>query len=121
MSTKRTTILVAAAAASILVGGCGIGDAQSQLRTAVDAQQPTLDQCYASALERSSDESGQMQVWLHVDKSSGTLKEVEVVDATVQDTQLKSCVEQALVGIQMDPPPKANLQVEYFIRFNPTS
>jgi hypothetical protein len=121
MSTKWTVILVTTAAAMLLAGCGDVGDSQGRLRTALEAQKPTLDQCYARALERDEGEAGQMQVWVHVNSQTGKLEEVEVVDATVQDGQLKSCVEQALVGVQLDPAPAVDLQVEYFLRFNPTS
>jgi hypothetical protein len=120
MMTTRNAILVALGAA-VLATGCGIGDAQSRLRSAVDAQKPAFDQCYATALERDEKEAGSLEMWVHVDKQTGQLHQVEVSDTSLQDEQLKSCVESALTTVQMDPPPKANLKVEYILQFRPTS
>jgi len=107
-----------------LVGlaGCGgIGNAQNNLRSAVDTKKPTLDDCYATALEGDAKAAGSMTVKLTVGKKSGTIDKVDVVDPGFADHSLQGCVEGALTGVALDPKPKANLEVEYTLDFRPKS
>lgn len=123
-ATNNATTSAAGAAllaALFMLGGCGIGNAQTRLRTAVDAQKPTLDDCYASALQRDRTLSGVMQLMLHVDEDSGAVTQVEITSPGVQDPELQQCVKTVLAGVKLDPPPKANLQVEYTLRFTEKS
>ena len=119
--TKTTSIMISLAGALALSACGGIGSAQKNLRSAVDAKQPTLDGCYGTALERSNEASGEMQLNLHVAEKSGRIERVEVLDAGFADGELQSCVENALVGIVISPKPAAGLKVEYQLVFNPTS
>lgn len=99
--------------------GCGIGDAQQRLRTAVDAKEKSLDECYAQALERNEGAQGDMSIWVHVSSDTGRVDSVEVSQSEITDGALQKCVETTLVGLALVPPPKANLKVEYTLRFVP--
>lgn len=112
-------LLILAALAST---GCGIGDAQKKLRTAVDAERPSLDDCFAQALERDREMSGgDMQVLLHVSRKTGRVDQAEVAHSEVEDAALQQCVESALTNVALEEPPKANLKVEYTLRFVPNA
>ena len=99
----------------------GIGGAQKHLRSAVDNTKPTLDDCYAKALERDDKAAGSMTVNLTVGEKSGEVDKVDVIDPGFADDGLQSCVESALVGVSISPKPKANLKVEYTLDFSPAS
>lgn len=117
MSALRLTLAGALVAAVAAAAGCGIGDAQTRLRTAVDAKQPTLDDCYADALQRDRTLGGSMALTLHVSEDSGEVTRVEITSPGVDDPQLQECVKTVLTGVDLDPPPKSNLEVEYTLRF----
>ncbi len=105
-----------------LVAGCGgVGKSQADLRTAVEARKPTLHDCYASALERDKTTAGSMEVTLHLAEKSGKVEQVDFTNAAVGDDQLKECVRTAIVGVEVQPKPKANLQVAYTVQFSPES
>ena len=99
--------------------GCGIGDAQTQLRSAIDAKQGELDQCYAEALGRDRSATGEMHLWVHVEDAAGRVDDVEVDQSDVNDEALQTCVSGVLTGIQLDKAPAANLRVEYTVRLQP--
>ena len=97
----------------------GIGNAQKNLRSAVDNKKPTLDECYAKALERNDKFAGSMTVKLTVGEKTGTVDQVNIVDPGFADNDLQGCVKGALAGVSIDPKPKANLEVEYTLNFTP--
>lgn len=106
----------------VALAGCGgIGDSQKRLRTAVDARQPTLDECYGATLARDATAQGTMEVSLHVTESGGTVDQVKITRSEVADPTLQECVKSALVGVQLAPAPKANLEVAYTLTFAPAS
>lgn len=122
MTRSRLALMAAAVAAlPLLAGGCGIGKAQTHLRTAVDSRKPTLDSCYGTALERDEHAAGQMALSIHVSEKTGAVDKVEIVSSALGDPDLERCVESALVGTRIDPKPKANLKVEYTLRFVPST
>ena len=100
------------AVAVLAAAGCGVGDAQTRLRSAVDAKNAELNQCYAQALERDRNTSGTMQAWLHVSDQTGRLEQVEFTEG-VQDPGLQSCMTNTLTQVQLEDTPPANLKVEY--------
>lgn len=102
-----------------LTTGCGAGDSQAQLRSAIDAKQNELDSCYAKALERNRDTSGSAKVWVNVEKSTGQVKSVELQESQVADQALFVCVENELTTIQLEKAPKVNLKVDYTLQFRP--
>ena len=112
---------ILAIAASLALGACGVGDAQSHLRTAVDARQASLNECYRQALERSEETSGVMHVRLHMPKGANAVEQVEVMDSNLGDEALEQCVVGALDGVRIDEAPKANMAVDYTFRFSPSS
>lgn len=112
----------AMAALLAAAAGCGgIGNAQKQLRSAVDAKKPTLDQCYGAALQRNKETVGDMDLVIHVAEKTGQVEKVDVVRDGVGDGELSQCVQSALVGIGVDPKPKANLEISYTLQFTPSS
>jgi outer membrane biosynthesis protein TonB len=121
IGTRLCLAAAALAALPLMAAGCGIGKAQTHLRTAVDSRKPTLDSCYGAALERDDGAAGEMALSIHVSEKSGAVDRVEVVRSALGDPDLERCVESALVGTRIDPKPKANLQVEYTLRFVPTT
>ena len=116
----RALVFTALAALALAAAGCGgIGKAQTNLRTAVDAEKPSLDRCYEQALVRDETLSGSMTVVMRVTEKGGTVESVDITSSTVDDPALNKCVESTLVGVQIDPKPKANLEVEYTLQFSP--
>jgi hypothetical protein len=107
-------------AALLGLGACGgIGSAKSNLRSAVDAKKPSLDECYGQALGRDKAAAGSMTLKLTVKDGTGMVNKVEVVDAGFADGELQSCVEGALDGLTIASKPKANVEIEYVLRFSP--
>jgi hypothetical protein len=102
-----------------LVGCGGIGDAQKHVRTAVDAKQPTLNECYATTLSHDASARGQMQLTLHVAEKGGRVDGVQIKQSDLADQELQSCIKTALVGLEIAPAPKANLDIEYTMTFTP--
>jgi len=96
--------------------GCGVGTVQTDLREAVDAQQTTLDDCYAQALVRDASVAGSLKVRLTVDKGSTSVREVEVLDSGVDDA-LVACVRGVITSLSFAPPSKANVTVDYTLQF----
>ena len=119
--THRRFLVVAVALAALgaMVSGCGIGDAQARLRTAIDAKKPTLDECYRVSLVAHKHVAGEMQLAIHVVEATGLADAIEVKSSTVKDAALHKCVETALVGTKLEPTPNANLKVDYTLRFAP--
>jgi hypothetical protein len=99
--------------------GCGIGDAQTHLRTAVDAKREELNRCYADTLTRDASAAGSMHLWVHVESDQGRVDNVEVANSDIQDQTLNTCVSSTLQGIQLDEAPSAQLRVEYTLLFQP--
>lgn len=108
-------------AAMALLGawGCGVGDSQTRLRSAVDAKTPELNQCYAAALERDARTSGTMQAWLYVEDEQGRLERVEFSGGDVHDQALQSCMSDSLSQVQLEEAPPTNLKVEYTFQLQP--
>ena len=104
-----------------LVGCGGIGDAQKHVRTAVDAKQPSLNECYATTLAHDASAHGQMQLMLHVAESGGRIDGVEIKQSDLSDQDLQACIKSALVGVEIAPAPKANLEIEYTMTFTPSA
>jgi hypothetical protein len=118
--TAKRLLLVAATFVplAVLSAGCGIGDAQTRLRTAIDAKKPTLDECYGTALTRDKTTAGEMRLFVNVDETSGVVNQVEISSGP-KDPMLTKCIESALAGVKLEPAPAANLKVEYTLRFTP--
>ena len=108
-----TTLLTA------LVGGCGIGDSQTRLRTAVDERQDALSSCYADALTRNPSAQGTVQARLHVEDDQGRIDRVEIVRSDIADDQFHTCFTQALQQVQLSEAPPANLDVAYTFQLRP--
>lgn len=116
---SRVVILVVACAA--LASACGIGDAQANLRTAVDAKQAELDQCYTSALARNGETQGSLAADLNVESQGGRVESVEFTGGDVQDGELTSCMTGVLTQIQLQEAPAANLRVSYSFELSPAN
>lgn len=89
------------------------GDSQSLLRSAVDEKQPSLTSCYEAALERDSSVEGAVRARLHIDPSSGSVREVEVLRSTLGDATLEACMSSALTGIRLAEAPSADVTIDY--------
>jgi hypothetical protein len=110
---KRMMIVLA-------IAGCGggIGNGQARLRTAINAKQDSLDDCYGEGLERSAEAQGTMQLLVHVlDGRVG----VDVTSSELEDPKLEKCVKAVLEKVKLNPAPDANFEVEYTVRFKPES
>jgi len=101
---------------ALTAAGCGVGTVQTDLREAVDAQQGTLDDCYRQALERDASIAGSLQVRLSIDKGASSVREVEVLDAGVEEA-LVACVRGVITSLSFAPPSKANVTVDYTLQF----
>jgi hypothetical protein len=115
-------VATAGALVLALAGACaGVGNSQEHLRSAVEAQRPTLDECYAEALARDASLSGQLALMLYVDKADGRVRDAQVTDAGVNDLALQECVRSSLVGVTLEERPKVELEVGYTFEFVPAS
>ena len=115
-------VAMAGAVALAVAGACGgVGNSQQHLRTAVDAQRPTLDECYGEALARDETVAGEMALVLHVDKKDGLIEDVQVGQSGIHDAALQECVESSLVGLTLEERPKVDLEVSYTFEFVPSA
>lgn len=114
----RAISISAVSIALLAATGCGVGDAQTRVRSAVDARNPELNQCYASALERDRNTSGNMRAWIYVEDEQGRIERVEFTEG-VQDQQLQACMEGTLQQVQLEEAPPANLKIEYTFDLQP--
>ena len=121
MTRNLSIATLLALALSIALAGCGIGDAQQRLRTAVDAKQAELDQCYTSALSRDESIQGEVDATIRVGKADGRIESVDYEGGQVTDAQLQSCMSGVLESVQLEEAPKANLEVGYTFRMTPTN
>ena len=117
--TRVLTLTVSLSLGLLAAAGCGIGDAQQRLRTAVEAKRDELGQCYAGALQRDRNAAGEMRVWLNVDSDGGDVDSVEVIESPIGDPAFGQCVDGVLRTVQLDTAPKAALEVEYALTFRP--
>jgi len=106
--------------ALLLTSGCGIGDAQPRLRTAVDAKQAEMDQCYTRALAEDQSIEGQVEATLHVEGSTGYVEQVDFADGQVADPQLRACLTNVLQGVTLEDAPRKKLEVTYTFQLVPT-
>lgn len=117
--TRTTHWLIAIGALLALAGGCGIGDAQARLRTAVDAKNEELSACYAGALERNRNAAGTIRATLHVEDDVGRVNQVEIEQSDLTDQAFQACMTDSLQSIQLEEAPAANLEVKYTFQFTP--
>jgi hypothetical protein len=103
-------------------GACaGVGNSQEHLRSAVEAQRPTLDECYGEALARDESLRGQLALVLFVDKADGRVRDAQVTESGVSDLALQECVRSSLVGLTLEERPKVELEVSYTFEFVPAT
>lgn len=114
---KSLASLVTAAALGVALVGCGAGDAQQHLRSAVDAKGKSLRSCYEGALQRNASAKGSMQLWIHVEQQSGAVTKVEFQRSDIEDEEFKTCVKDTLEKITLPKTPKAGMKVDYTLRF----
>jgi hypothetical protein len=78
------------------LSGCAAQDTQRRLRTAVDARQASLDDCYAKALNHDRTVEGWMRLWVHVPENDHRVDSVEIERNTkLADKRLNKCVRAA--------------------------
>jgi hypothetical protein len=101
----------------VVLGACGggIGDAQTRLRTAIEARQDNLDGCYGDTLEHMPAAAGKIGLLIHV--KQGQVSDVDVTATEIEDVKLVKCVKSTLKKVALDPPPKSDFEVEYTLRF----
>ena len=95
---------------------------QLRLRTAVDAQRPSLTQCYENALAQSPSAQGRMTLLIHIPTGAQQVARVQVGESDrpiQQQQQLQQCVADALVGLPIGSATLAELNVEYTLSFVP--
>jgi translation initiation factor 2 gamma subunit (eIF-2gamma) len=114
MTRMRALVVIATALAAC--GGGGVGDAQKRLRTAVDAKQDMLDDCYEKTLARDAEAKGDVQVLFKVSNGGDVKSEVK---GGKLDGKLLKCVQKALDEIKLSPGPGANMEVTYDVTFEP--
>lgn len=113
--TRLTTVVTTLALAAC---GGGVGDAQKRLRTAIEAKQDALDDCYEKTLERDTEVKGNLMVVLKVAKGGGGVSSA-VTGGKVKDGKLVKCVQGTLDAIKLKPAPGANMEVTYTLAFAP--
>jgi hypothetical protein len=111
-------LVVASLALAAGLAGCGgVGTAQADLRSAIDARQSTLNECYREALTRDETLDGDLSLRVSLAKSETTISGLEVTHSNIDDAELVSCIEQALAGLSIDEAPKSALTVDYTMQF----
>lgn len=119
-SFHSMTALVTLLALSGFAVGCGgVGTAQADLRSAIDARQATLNECYREALTRDESLTGDLQLRVAMAKGATSISGLEVTHSNVDDPILVECVTGALEGLSIDEAPKSALTVDYTVRFSP--
>jgi hypothetical protein len=103
---------------ALLIGGCAMDTTQARVRTAVDARQSRLDNCYAKSLARDdAAAAGKMRLVLHVPKDSDEVEAVDVQHSDLKSKKLQRCVKQVLVGANLGGYADDKLSVEYTLAF----
>ncbi len=98
----------------------GMGDGvRRDISARMTSAQPTLADCYKTALEERRKLRGMM--WLSFDVAAGTgqFSNVAITRTEVTNAGLESCVVKTVSGLTLAEPQKSNLSVEYPIRFTP--
>lgn len=113
-----TRIITTITLATLAACGGGIGDSQKRLRTAIEAKQDALDDCYEKSLTRSAETAGNLNMLVKVAKKSGTIS-AKAAGGKISDTKLVKCVETALDAVKLAPAPKSNMEVTYTFAFAP--
>jgi len=102
-----------------LLAGCGLGDAQSRLRSAVDEKYDEYNQCYAQALVRDEGTEGTLDAVLYVDKVTGSISDVTFNGGAVSDPDLQRCLTRALGTVQVEGSLNRNMEVGYTFEMRP--
>ncbi len=94
------------------LSGCGIvGNAQQELRTAVEARREPLATCYRELLAREPLATGGMRLNLDVRHEQARVTGIEVVWTELRDRRFTSCVTSTLRRILLPEAPTSNLSV----------
>lgn len=108
-------------AATCALSSCGIvGNAQQELRTAVDLRREPLAACYRDLLAREPEAMGGMRLNLDVRHEQSRVTGVEVVWTELRDRRFVSCVTTTLRRILLPEAPTSNLSVRYTFTFDQT-
>jgi hypothetical protein len=99
--------------------GCAAADSQRRLRTAVDARQASLDDCYAKALAHDRTADGAMKVWLHIAENADRVDAVEIESSKIANKRLHKCVRAALLNLDIGEAADGDLRVQYTLAFEP--
>ena len=68
---------------------------QNSIRKHIDNQYSTLHNCYAQALEKTADLSGQMTLRWTIE-TDGTITKIEITDSDIKDESIETCVNQII-------------------------
>jgi hypothetical protein len=112
------TVIALITIASLAACGGGIGDAQKRLRTAIEAKQDALDDCYEKSLARNAETAGNLNLVVKVAKKKGTVS-ASAAGGKIGDEKLVQCVETAIDSVKLSPAPKSNMEVSYTVAFAP--
>ncbi len=100
------------------LSACGsVGTAQGDLRSAVDAEQSVLNECYRDALTRDEALTGDLRVRLAMARKTNTISNLSVLTSDIDDARLTSCVNEVLSGVSIEEGPGVNMEVDYTLTF----
>ena len=104
---------------AVALCGCAASNSQQRLRTAVDARQASLDDCYARALAHDRTADGAMKVWLHIPQNADRVDAVEIESSKIASKRLDRCVRAALLNLDIGEVADSELKVQYTLAFQP--
>lgn len=106
-----------------LVAACsrsGMGEGvRRDINARMTSAQPTLADCYKTALEERRKLRGIMWLSFDVAAETGKFGNVAITRTEVTNPGLESCVVRTVSGLTLAEPQKSNLSVEFPIRFTP--
>jgi hypothetical protein len=103
----------------LLACGCAVSNPQQRLRTAVDARQASLDDCYAKVLGHDRNAEGTMKLWVHVPENARRVDQVEIEKTKLSDKRLNRCVRAALLNVDIGESTETDVKVQYTLAFEP--
>jgi hypothetical protein len=105
------------------LAGCGTARTADAYRAdtqkLLDAQQPSIEHCYQSALANHPDLTGTVTVDFTVEKKTGVVKDAAVDAKTTAPKELGDCVVQALANMKLDPPDRDEGRATFVFDFKP--
>jgi hypothetical protein len=122
MRVFGSLLLCVALAAGAACSKAGMGQA---VRTDITARMATIQapvqMCYAVALERNRKLKGTMVLSFRAAPSTGQFDQITVTRDEVGDTQVRTCVIEAVGKLKLESPQKTAVTVSYPIEFLPSN